>query len=142
MIDATQADGIEGATERRRQNPRHPTSVRVDHGQLGMSFEGEALSRPTREILGLVHGNDPIESQVAAIRALPGINELQQRILAYIVAHGPHTALELEDLPEFRDAGQYNVRRRCSGLCKMDPPLLVRVGRRGTAGLLDIPKAL
>lgn len=134
MKDALQHDGWEP--------PRHPRGVRRTLGpsvpESDDLFAAIAVSQPTAAIRGMVHGTDPIESQVAACRALPGRTALQQRILATVAQHGPLTAVEIEKMPEYRDVGLYNVRRRCSDLRKAVPPQLVRVGRRGTAALLDI----
>lgn len=121
--------------------PAHPRGVRrslgkavpTDDAQLAL----QALSVPTTAIRGMVHGSDGIESQAAAVRALPKVEALRQRILATLALHGPLSALEIEAMPEYADAGDYAVRRRCSDLTTSGR--VVRCGSRGGAGLLDIP---
>ncbi len=120
-----------------RRRPKHPTSVQTNLSQLN-AFDAVALQTPTRDLLGMVRGDSPWTSQVAAVKALGGRTKLQVRILAHIAAHGPATALEIESHPAFADVKPYGCRRRCTDLVKMVPPQLVRIGRRGDAGLLDI----
>lgn len=100
------------------------------------AFEQKVLSTPTSAIRGMVRSDSSWESQVAALRAKPRVTALQEQILGFIAMYGPRTALELEQIAEFRDAGSYNVRRRCSELTKSGR--LVRCGTRNGAGLLDI----
>lgn len=130
MKDALMAEGW----------PEHPIGVRRKKGKAIPADEpglfAQAASVRTGEILGMVHGNDPVTSQAAAVRAKPGVHALQQRILAVLAQHGPLTALELEKWPELRDAGEYNVRRRCSDLYTAGK--VRRVGVREGAGLLEI----
>lgn len=131
MTDAVQHDGW----------VQHPVGVRRSKGlavpQDEPSLFAQATSVPIREVVGMVHGNDPIESQAAAVRAKPTVEELRRRILHYVALHGPHTPLEMEECPEFADAGRYNVRRRCSDLTTSGRA--VRRGTRGGSGLIDIP---
>lgn len=100
-------------------------------------WEEAVIRTPTRELRGMIREDSPMESQVAALRAKPRVAALQQRIISALVFYGPKTAKELEVLPELRDAGDYNVRRRCSELTKSGR--LVRGATRDGAALLDLP---
>lgn len=120
---------------------QHPRGVRRSKGpavpQDEPSLFAQATSVPRRETVGMFHGTDPVESQAAAVRALPGRYALQARILEVIARMGPLTALDIEAMPEFADAGVYAVRRRASDLRTAGK--LVKVGTRDGAAILDIP---
>lgn len=101
------------------------------------AFERITVSVPTSRIAGMVHGTDPVESQVAAVKAEPYRRKLQQRILECLARYGPMNVLELEALADLRDVGVYSVRRRASELRKAGR--VVQVGRKDGAAILDLP---
>lgn len=128
--DALQFDGV----------VRHPTGKRKTLGlavpQDEPSLFAQATSVPIREVVGMFHADDPVTSQAAAVRAKPTVEELKQRILAVLAQYGPLTAVEMRWMPEFSNAGDYNVPRRCSDLLR--ERRVVRVGVRDGAHLLDV----
>lgn len=58
-------------------------------------------------------------SRDAAERVMPKMNDLRRRVLDAIKRHGPITALEMEELPEFYGMAPTTVRKRCSELVQM-----------------------
>ena len=126
MADALQHDGIE------RRRPRHPRGVRRTETQMDLDFVAPVLKTPVREILGMVRTTDPIESQRAAVDSLAHRTQIQNRILAILVAEGPQTDRQLAARNEFRGYGQSTVRTRRSELTvseKNPKGLIVKVGR-------------
>jgi hypothetical protein len=52
-------------------------------------FEQEAFAVPTAKLRGMVRGDSPIESQVAAARVLDKLTWIQSEIMAALGATGP-----------------------------------------------------
>ena len=126
MADALQHDGLE------RRRPQHPRGVRRSATQIDLDFVAPVLATPVREILGMVRTTDPIESQRAAVDSLAHRTQIQQRILAILVAEGPQTDRQLSDRNEFRGYGQSTVRTRRSELTQSEKNpegQIVKVGR-------------
>lgn len=65
---------------------------------------------------GMVRRGDHDTSVAAAERVLPGVTELQARVLEVIAAHGTMTDGDLENLPEFAHYAYSTVRKRRSEL--------------------------
>lgn len=99
-------------------------------------FAAAVLAVPTREILGMVRGGDPLESQAAAIKASMSRHDICERILGILAHDGPLTARDLEQRPEFAGVGRSTVSARCSDL-KIDGRAVI-VGRRDGSALLDL----
>ncbi len=108
--------------ERRSRKPKHPTSDRKDYGQLGM-FEALAIRTSTRLLAGMVRGESPIESQVAAAKVLPMLSDLQALVLRAIREAGTLTAKEAEGMteyiPEFKPYSKNTIRKRFTDLKQM-----------------------
>lgn len=108
-----------------RRRPKRPEGVRKDFGQIGLSFEERVLSMPTRHLMGMCHGEDPFESQIAAATVLPHLSIVQALVLAAIREAGTAglTAKEAEDMtryvPEFQPYAMNTIRRRFTDLKKM-----------------------
>lgn len=68
---------------------------------------------------GMSRRTDPQTSRAAALAILPGLNELQRRVLEAYADLGAMTAKECEALPRFRDLGFSTVRKRASELVKV-----------------------
>lgn len=113
-------------TERRR--PRRPEGVRIDHGQLGMSFEQPVLETPVRLLLGLVRPSDPIESQRAAVDVLAHRTLVQAQILEVLSDKVPRTDPEIAACAIFANRGDSTVRSRRAELVAAGK--VQRVGRR------------
>lgn len=98
-----------------------PQSVRRNLAALGQSWEhpnlfSQVLRVPTSAIAGMVHGDDPVTSQAAAVALLPKLSTLQAAVLA--VADG-RTDREIERLPQFSDYAASTVRKRRTELYQM-----------------------
>lgn len=128
MADALQHDGLE------RRRPKHPRGVRRSATQIDLDCVAPVLATPVREILGMVRTTDPIESQRAAVDSLAHRTQLQQRILAILVAEGPQTDPQLALRNEFRGYGQSTLRSRRAELTRSEKNptgQIVKVGRLG-----------
>ena len=79
-------------------------------------FEQEAFAVPTAMLRGMVRGDSPIESQVAAARVRDKLTWIQSEILAALGATGPLNARQIEQLPVFAARAPSTVRKRVSEL--------------------------
>ncbi len=132
--DAIQADGLQPA-ERRR--PRAAEGVLRDLSQLSMAFDRSVLATPTRDLMGMVRGNSPIESQRAAVDVRPKLTAIQTQIVGLLTVYGPMTARELETHGAFDGLGPSTVRKRISELKQMGQ--VVQVGRKDKMALWGQP---
>jgi len=105
---------------------------------MDLDFVQPVLDTPTQAIRGMVRETDTIEAQRGAVDQLQGRALLQWRILQIIATEGPQTDRELELRAEFRGYGPSTVRKRRSELAHMEPPKLVKVGRRDKLSLWGI----
>lgn len=105
----------------RRRKP-HPTR---DEPSL---FAAPVLATPTREIRGMVRGEDSLESQRAACDIRLKCEGIRRRIMEILVTDGPLNDRELETRNEFRSLGPSSVRKRRGEL--VDMGLVVADGRR------------
>lgn len=99
-------------------------------------FTQAVLETPTREIRGMVRGNDSWESQRAAVDVLSKCAWVKRRILEIIATEGAQTDGELELRPEFDGLGASTVRRRRTDLFQAGK--LVRAGRRDKMACWEI----
>ena len=102
-------EGPRNATWRRKANPG-PTRDADD------LFSQPVLDTPTRSIVGMVRGNDPIECQAAAVRVRHDCKWLRYRLMQILATQGPRTARDLESRAEFKAFGPSTVRKRISEL--------------------------
>ncbi len=108
MIDALSADGLPAPSQ-------HPQGVRRNLSALGQSWEPGSLfaeivlPTPTRELAGMVRGDSPETSQIAACSLLPKLSKLQAEVLA--VADG-QTDREIERMDRFAQYAASTVRKR------------------------------
>lgn len=109
-----------------------PRGVRKDAAQLEADFLAPVLATPTREIRGMVRGNDPIESQAAAVKVLPRLSALERRLLHILATEGRYNARDLENRVEFKKLAPSTVRCRLSRLKKLGK--IVQVGRKDDMG--------
>lgn len=91
-------------------------------------FEQSVLRVATRKINGMVRGDDPVESQRAAIDTLEHRSALQAAIMLALSKQGPLTDRELENLPEFSGLGPSTVRKRRCELFQRG--IIHKTGRR------------
>ena len=84
--------------------------------QISLDFERTVIAAPALRLVGMVRGNDPLESQGAAAKARAHQSAIQRAILTILASEGAMTAKELECRIEFRSAGASSVRKRCSEL--------------------------
>jgi hypothetical protein len=103
-------DGPRNATWRKRKANPGPTRDADD------LFAHTVIDTPTREIVGMVRGNDPIESQAAAVAVKPDCQWLRWRLLQILATQGIQTARDLESRAEFKAFGPSTVRKRISEL--------------------------
>ncbi len=82
-------------------------------------FEQEAFAVPAAKLRGMVRGDSPIESQVAAVRVLHKLSAIQLEIIKMLGSMGSLTARELEEAPSFAKLAPSTVRKRLSELKAM-----------------------
>ena len=90
-------------------------------------FAQPVLDTPTRSIVGMVRGDDPIECQAAAVRVRHDCKWIRWRILGILATEGPQTARALETRNEFRGFAENTIRRRITDLKQSHA--VVQVGR-------------
>lgn len=126
--------------------PRHPVGVRRGAAAIDAAFARPAIETPTREIREIVRPENPITSQVAAVKALPRRSALKRRILEILATEGPSyrpeglTDRELETRNEFRGYAPSTVRCRRKDLYKENPPAVEPNGERDGLTIWRIPR--
>lgn len=101
-----------------------------------LSLFAPVAATPTRVLVGMVRGTDPVTSQRAAVDVLPKRAWIKRAILEAIATEGPKTAGELENRHEFAYLGVSTVRKRVSEL--FHDGRLVRAGLRDRMALWDL----